>query len=109
MKWAFISTMEGCPWGGSEELWSRVAKRLLEGGDEIHANVRFWPEPARQVTELIAAGTQVTFRRLDRRKTPEPAAPAGRRRLRAARASGQPALAGARPPQSGRDFTGRQF
>jgi glycosyltransferase involved in cell wall biosynthesis len=68
MKWAFISTMEGCPWGGSEELWSRVARRLLEGGHEIHANVRFWPEPARQVTELIAAGAQVTFRRLDRRK-----------------------------------------
>ncbi|WP_058880631.1 glycosyltransferase family 4 protein [Chloracidobacterium thermophilum] len=68
MKWAFVSTMEGCPWGGSEELWSRVARGLLEGGHEIHANIRFWPNPARQVTELIAAGAQVTFRRLDRRK-----------------------------------------
>jgi hypothetical protein len=42
MKWAFISTMEGCPWGGSEELWSRVARWLLEGGHEVYANVKFW-------------------------------------------------------------------
>jgi glycosyltransferase involved in cell wall biosynthesis len=68
MKWAFISTMEGCPWGGSEELWSRVARWLLEGGHEVYANVKFWPDPARQVTELIAAGAHVMFRRLDRRK-----------------------------------------
>jgi len=68
MKWAFISTMEGCPWGGSEELWSRVARWLLEGRHEVYANVKFWPDPARQVTELIAAGAHVMFRRLDRRK-----------------------------------------
>lgn len=68
MKWAFVSTMEGCPWGGSEELWSRAARRLLREGHEVHASVKFWPAPARQIADLQAAGVQVVFRRLDRRK-----------------------------------------
>jgi hypothetical protein len=35
----FISTMEGTPWGGSEELWSQAALRLLEKGHRISASV----------------------------------------------------------------------
>ncbi len=67
MRWAFVSTMEGEPWGGSEELWSRAARRLLDQGHEVHANVKFWPSPARKMTDLQAAGAQIAFRRLDRR------------------------------------------
>ncbi|OYT69782.1 MAG: hypothetical protein CFK52_12970 [Chloracidobacterium sp. CP2_5A] len=68
MKWAFVSTMEGAPWGGSEELWSRAARRLLRAGHEVHASVRFWPVPARQIADLQAAGARLVLRRLDRRK-----------------------------------------
>ncbi|MFQ3589639.1 MAG: glycosyltransferase family 4 protein [Chloracidobacterium sp.] len=68
MNIAFISTMEGSPWGGSEELWSRAARHLLEAGWEVHANVKYWPTPAPAIEALAAVGIQVAFRRLDRYK-----------------------------------------
>lgn len=68
MKIAFVSTMEGSPWGGSEELWSRAARYLLAAGWEVHASVKAWPTPARQIADLGAAGVRLMFRQLDRRK-----------------------------------------
>lgn len=54
---AFISTMCGSPWGGSEELWGQTALRLAkEGNYEIHANVNWYPGPVRQLDELESAG-----------------------------------------------------
>ena len=45
----FISTMESDPWGGSEELWSLVAERLVEDGYTVSASIKEWPEMAPRV------------------------------------------------------------
>jgi glycosyltransferase involved in cell wall biosynthesis len=37
MRFAFITTMLGAPWGGSEELWFRTALQLKSGGHEVCA------------------------------------------------------------------------
>ena len=41
-KVAFVSTMEGYAWGGSEELWSRAALDLRTQGLAVSASVREW-------------------------------------------------------------------
>ena len=38
LRFSFISTMERV-WGGSEELWSQAAERLVEGGIRVSASV----------------------------------------------------------------------
>jgi glycosyltransferase involved in cell wall biosynthesis len=64
MKIAFISTMDGFPWGGSEELWSRAAARFREQGLETAALVKKWPSVSKEIDSLIAKGVRVSF--LDR-------------------------------------------
>jgi glycosyltransferase involved in cell wall biosynthesis len=63
----FVSTMGGYPWGGSEELWSRAASRLIAGGHTVGANVYWWPEPAARIRDLERQGCQVTQRRYVKR------------------------------------------
>ena len=60
---AFVSTMAGSPWGGSEVLWHGTALRMLEAGYEVSASVFKWPETPRQIAELEAAGCSLHFRR----------------------------------------------
>jgi glycosyltransferase involved in cell wall biosynthesis len=62
MRIAFFSTMAGLPWGGSEELWSRAAKKLLADGHDVAFNCLRWPTTANQLTELVAAGAEPHFR-----------------------------------------------
>lgn len=62
-KLAFVSTMEVAPWGGSEELWSQTALRLAQRGVNVVANVKWWPEPAKPLTALQAAGGQIEWRK----------------------------------------------
>ncbi|MDR3792614.1 MAG: glycosyltransferase family 4 protein [Terracidiphilus sp.] len=59
MKIAFVSTMEGSPWGGSEELWSQAALRLQEQGYHVAASVKWWPQPARKLLALKQHGIDV--------------------------------------------------
>ncbi len=54
MKFAFISTMQGSPWGASEELWSQTASRLKLAGHEVRATV---PD-RRQLSEKLAVLAQ---------------------------------------------------
>ena len=54
MKIGFISTMEGCPWGGSELLWSQTADRMARAGFEVGVCVRHWPETPKHVQHLAA-------------------------------------------------------
>jgi glycosyltransferase involved in cell wall biosynthesis len=56
MKFAFISTMDGVPWGGSEELWSQSAARLKIAGHDIRASVKFWPQLSEKVVAVGAKG-----------------------------------------------------
>jgi glycosyltransferase involved in cell wall biosynthesis len=55
----FVSTMHGCPWGGSEELWARTAVRLKEGGQKVMVSMCDWPDTARPVyfRNLVNNGT----------------------------------------------------
>jgi glycosyltransferase involved in cell wall biosynthesis len=39
-------------WGGSEELWSRTAKRMAELGYRVGVHVYYWQDRVRQITEL---------------------------------------------------------
>jgi len=61
MKIAFISTMWGASWGGSEELWSRAACKLRERGVSIGISYGDCEPPA-QMTELRERGCGVTYR-----------------------------------------------
>ena len=63
MRVAFISTMEGVPWGGSEVLWFRTAERLARAGHDVAASVRRWPGPPDHHAMLAAAGCRLVIRR----------------------------------------------
>ena len=59
---AFVSTMAGAPWGGSEELWCQSALRLAKRGKLIAASVYKWPKTPQSVSCLLAAGVKVQQR-----------------------------------------------
>jgi len=59
MRFAFISTMLGSPWGASEELWSQAAVQLTRDGHEVRALVVYWPHLSERVTELRRNGVSV--------------------------------------------------
>jgi glycosyltransferase involved in cell wall biosynthesis len=56
---AFVSDMAACPWGGSEELWSRAALRLVREGHSISASVVEWHPLHSSVRHLIENGIRV--------------------------------------------------
>lgn len=62
MKVAFISMMEGLPYGGSEFLWSRTAARMLDRGNHIACSTRRWPVTPQHVAHLQRLGCMVHFR-----------------------------------------------
>ena len=62
MRIAFISTMDGLPWGGSEELWSQAATRLLADGHDVLASVIGWPEMPAALAELGRRGAVIERR-----------------------------------------------
>ncbi|MEI6674029.1 MAG: glycosyltransferase family 4 protein [Verrucomicrobiota bacterium] len=68
-KVLFVSTMDGYPWGGSEELWSRTAMRLRHMEQAVAASVYQWPSCPTPVAELRGAGAKVAFRPLHRSMT----------------------------------------
>jgi hypothetical protein len=59
MRFVFISTMAGSPWGGSEELWSQTALRLHESSHRITASVISWPQLSSHVTDLMKRGLTI--------------------------------------------------
>ena len=62
MRIAFLSTMDGSPWGGSEELWSQAATRLLADGHDVLASVIGWPEMPVALAELGRRGAVIVRR-----------------------------------------------
>ncbi len=62
MKFGFYSCMTGMPWGGSEELWWRTARKLQIDGVDVCVNYKWWPETARQLVQLEDSGGQVWLR-----------------------------------------------
>jgi glycosyltransferase involved in cell wall biosynthesis len=59
MRIGFMTTMSGGLWGGSEELWSGVAKRLLLEGHIIDVAVVRWRSVSPQFHDLCAAGCKL--------------------------------------------------
>ncbi len=62
MRIAFISTMEGAPWGGSEYLWSAAALRALQEGHQVFFDTARWPEVHPTLQGLLAKGAVACFR-----------------------------------------------
>jgi glycosyltransferase involved in cell wall biosynthesis len=59
IRFAFVSTMNGAAWGGSEVLWSEAALRLARAGHRVYASVSYWPHPREALGKLRAAGVEV--------------------------------------------------
>jgi glycosyltransferase involved in cell wall biosynthesis len=59
---AFISTMYGETWGGSEQLWGAAAHVLLKAEHRVAAGVNHWPGPRREWDALQAAGCELHIR-----------------------------------------------
>lgn len=55
----FISTNDGAPWGGSEELWFEVALKLAGAGLPVVASVLKWPNRSPKLAELEAGKVAV--------------------------------------------------
>jgi glycosyltransferase involved in cell wall biosynthesis len=51
-KVLFFSTMDGVPWGGSEQLWFETALRMADRGRPVAASVVKWPNPPEQISVL---------------------------------------------------------
>jgi len=59
---SFISTTDGSPWGGSEELWSRTAVDLVVQGFGVSASVLEWSPPHKRVLDLGRCGVEIWSR-----------------------------------------------
>ncbi|HEY9176043.1 MAG TPA: glycosyltransferase family 4 protein [Flavipsychrobacter sp.] len=63
MKRIYIfSTLEIVPWGGSEQLWSDVALKLLGQGHMVMTNSLEWEQSPEKLLQIKAAGGFTTFR-----------------------------------------------
>jgi len=56
MRFVFVSTIYGLPWGGSEELWSQAAVQLRHAGHDVTALVAYRPALSPRVTALAERG-----------------------------------------------------
>ena len=61
-KILFITDI-GSPWGGSEELWSKTAERLVEKGFNVSASLPWFGTIHSKVKILMDKGIQVYFRK----------------------------------------------
>lgn len=59
---AFVSTMAGSPWGGSEVLWHGTALFLRRSGLDVQASVYDWSRKHPAVREMEHAGIATRFR-----------------------------------------------
>lgn len=65
MTIAFVSLMEGFPWGGSEELWCKSAMLALEQNERVCFSTKYWGERTPQKIEaLISKGATPYYRNL---------------------------------------------
>lgn len=62
MRIAFISTMSGSPWGGSESLWTKTAEYALKEGHSVLISVYRWPEMHPVIASLQHMGAKVILR-----------------------------------------------
>jgi glycosyltransferase involved in cell wall biosynthesis len=59
-KILFISTMNGDPWGGSEEFWYYIAIWMAQNGHSVNCMVFDWPDGKQEKIDLLkTAGCRV--------------------------------------------------
>ena len=62
MKFGFYSCMSGMPWGGSEVLWYKAARRLQRQDHQVAVNFKWWPYKAFQLQDLEKHGAEIYLR-----------------------------------------------
>lgn len=55
-KILFITTMAGHAWGGSEELWVKMAKDHLSAGAQVYCSFFRWRDIPKKIQDLAAGG-----------------------------------------------------
>lgn len=58
----FFSTLESVPWGGSEQLWSDMALRLLAKGHKVMTNTLIWDKQPEALSAIEQQGGILTYR-----------------------------------------------
>lgn len=66
-KILFVSDI-GISWGGSEELWSKTAKRLVSSNYEIYASVNKFEKENERIKDLRSSGIKVEYRNKNLRR-----------------------------------------
>lgn len=61
-KILFVSTLEIVPSGGSEQLWSDMALRMLSKGYRVMTNTINWENTPKHITDIEAVGGDISFR-----------------------------------------------
>jgi glycosyltransferase involved in cell wall biosynthesis len=61
-KIAFISTMPGAPWGGSEELWCEAASKALGKKHDVLLSVHQWPVLHPRIKSILIEGGKLHTR-----------------------------------------------
>ncbi|MEM9942354.1 MAG: glycosyltransferase family 4 protein [Planctomycetota bacterium] len=62
MKFGFYSCMSGMPWGGSEVLWQRAARKLMNEGHQVAVNFKYWAYKAEPLQLIEDKGGSVYYR-----------------------------------------------
>jgi L-malate glycosyltransferase len=62
VKIAFITSMAGVPWGGSEQLWAATAIEALAAGHDVLISVYRWPTRPPPLERLRELGAQIDLR-----------------------------------------------
>ncbi len=62
MKFGFYSCMSGMPWGGSEVLWQRAARKLQIEGHDLTVNFKWWSYKAPTLQHLEDHGASIWYR-----------------------------------------------
>ena len=70
---AVVATNQDGPWGGSEELWARMAEEGRKQGHEVLLSVYDWPIAHHRVSELHRLGVRVLKRPLPSQRRNIPA------------------------------------
>lgn len=63
MKILFITTMAGSTWGGSEELWFRLADKANDMGENVSVSIYDWGKLPKRVSQLQSNGVRVFKRK----------------------------------------------
>src|SRR5206468_3768536 len=69
MNLGIFSSMNGGPWGGSEELWAAAAAEALAAGHRVAVSMLRWRPRAAALDRLAAAGARICERRALRSRT----------------------------------------